>query len=61
MLIDFTVGNYRSFFAPMTLSLEATKLRAYEKSLDEQNVFQAALCHCFVARRFKRKCQWQTT
>jgi len=40
MLIDFTVGNYRSFFAPMTLSLEATKLRAYEKSLDEQNVFQ---------------------
>lgn len=40
MLIEFTVGNYRSFFEPMTLSLEATKLRANERTLDEQNVFQ---------------------
>lgn len=40
MLIEFTVGNYRSFFEPMTISLEATKLRANEKILDEQNVFR---------------------
>ncbi len=40
MFIEFTVGNYRSFFEPMTLSLEATKLRSDEKNLDEQNVFQ---------------------
>ncbi len=41
MLVEFTVGNYRSFYAPMTLSLEATKLRSTDKALDEQNVFQA--------------------
>ncbi len=41
MLIEFTVGNYRSFLTPMTLSLEATKLRANEKMLDEQNVFRS--------------------
>ena len=41
MFIEFTVGNYRSFFAPMTLSLEATTLQSAEKTLDEQNVFQS--------------------
>ena len=39
MLIEFTVGNYRSFYAPMTLSMQATRLHDHE-SIDEQNIFQ---------------------
>lgn len=39
MLIEFTVGNYRSFLEPVTLSLEATKLTSQDKSLDENTVF----------------------
>ncbi|MFH1633412.1 MAG: ATP-binding protein [Chloroflexota bacterium] len=39
MLIEFTIGNYRSFYAPMTLSMQATRLRDHE-SIDEQNIFQ---------------------
>jgi len=41
MLIEFSIGNYRSFYTPMTLSMEATKLRANEKTLDEQNIFRS--------------------
>lgn len=40
MLIEFSVGNYRSFYAPMTISMEATKLRANEKKLDEHSIFE---------------------
>ncbi len=40
MLIEFTVGNYRSFKDPVTFSLVATDLVAKDKSLDESNVFQ---------------------
>ncbi len=41
MLVEFSVGNYRSFHAPVTLSMQAAKLRASDKRLDEHNVFQA--------------------
>ena len=39
MLIEFTVGNYRSFKDPVTFSMVAAKLRAKDKTLDENNVF----------------------
>jgi len=39
MLIEFTVGNYRSFKDPVTFSMVAAKLRAKNKALDENNVF----------------------
>ena len=41
MLVEFSVGNYRSFHAPVTLSMQAAKLRSSDKRLDEHNVFQA--------------------
>jgi len=41
MLVEFSVGNYRSFHAPVTLSMQAAKLRSRNKRLDEHNVFQA--------------------
>lgn len=39
MLIEFSVGNYRSFRDIVTLSLVAAKLRSKPKELDENNVF----------------------
>ena len=39
MLIEFTVGNYRSFKDPVTFSMVAAKLTARNKALDENNVF----------------------
>ena len=39
MLIEFTVGNFRSFYQPATLSMLATLLRDDPK-LDENNIFQ---------------------
>jgi AAA15 family ATPase/GTPase len=39
MLIEFTVGNYRSFKQPVTFSMVAAKLRARDKTLDADNVF----------------------
>ena len=41
MLVEFSVGNYRSFHEPVTLSMQAAKLRASDKRLDCENVFQA--------------------
>ncbi len=41
MLVEFSVGNFRSFLQPVTLSMQAAKLRASDKSLDQGNVFQA--------------------
>lgn len=38
MLIEFTVGNYRSFHDPQTLSLLAAPLKSKDSSLDENNV-----------------------
>lgn len=40
MLIEFSVGNYRSFHAPVTLSMQAAKLSAGDKTVDENNVFR---------------------
>ncbi len=40
MLVEFTVGNFRSFYQPVTLSMLATPLRD-EPKLDESNIFQA--------------------
>lgn len=39
MLIEFTVGNFRSFAEPVTLSMEATKLRSQDPEVDERNSF----------------------
>lgn len=39
MLVEFTVGNYRSFREPQTLSLLAAPLKSKDSSLDENNVF----------------------
>jgi hypothetical protein len=42
MLIEFSVGNFRSFKEIVTLSMVAAKLSAKDKALDENNVFEAA-------------------
>ena len=39
MLIEFSVGNYRSFKEPVTLGMVAAKLRAKNKELDDNNLF----------------------
>ena len=39
MLIEFTVGNYRSFKDTVTLSMVAANLVSQDKSVDENNVF----------------------
>ncbi len=41
MLIEFSVGNYRSFKEVVTLSMVATKLTSRNKLLDEHHVFTA--------------------
>jgi hypothetical protein len=38
MLIEFRVGNFRSFKDPITFSMVAANIAAADKSLDEQNV-----------------------
>lgn len=42
MLIEFSVGNFRSFKDIVTLSMVAAKLTAKYKELDENNVFEVA-------------------
>lgn len=42
MLIEFSVGNFRSFKEIVTLSMVAAKLSSKDKALDENNVFEAA-------------------
>lgn len=42
MLIEFSVGNYRSFSEHQTLSLEAADIASQPPSLDEHNVFAAS-------------------
>ncbi|MEB3293470.1 MAG: ATP-binding protein [Synechococcales bacterium] len=39
MLIEFSVGNYRSFREPVTLSMVAANLVSKDKSLDSSNTF----------------------
>lgn len=39
MLIEFSVGNYRSFKEKVTFSMVAANLVAKDKKLDENNVF----------------------
>lgn len=41
MLIEFSVGNYRSFKEKVTFSMVAANLGSKEKILDENNVFEA--------------------
>ena len=41
MLIEFTVGNYRSFKDPQTWSMAATTLKAQESRVDENNVIRS--------------------
>lgn len=41
MLVEFSVGNYRSFKEPVTLSMLAAKLQASDKTVDVNNVFDA--------------------
>lgn len=40
MLIEFSVGNYRSFKEQATFSMVAANLVAKDKKLDENNVFE---------------------
>lgn len=40
MLIEFSVGNYRSFKDPVTFSMVAAKLHSQDKSLDENTVIR---------------------
>ncbi len=40
MLIEFSVGNYRSFHQPVTLSMQATSLK-HSGDIDKHNVFRA--------------------
>lgn len=40
MLVEFTVGNFRSFDEPVTLSMVAANIVSADKTLDENNVFQ---------------------
>ncbi len=40
MLIEFTVGNFRSFKEPATLSMVATKLVSQDRSLDENSIYE---------------------
>ena len=39
MLVEFSVGNYRSFKEPVTFSMVAANIVAKDKKLDENNVF----------------------
>ncbi|RQW07059.1 ATP-binding protein [candidate division KSB1 bacterium] len=40
MLIEFSVGNYRSFWSTVTLSMQAAKLRSGDKTVDANSVFE---------------------
>lgn len=40
MLVEFTVGNYRSFKEPVTFSMVAANLKAKNQELDQNNVFE---------------------
>lgn len=40
MLIEFSVGNYRSYKEQVTFSMVAANLSSKDKKLDEHNVFQ---------------------
>lgn len=42
MIIQFTVGNYRSFHEPVTLSMLAANISSKDKRLDDTNVFSVA-------------------
>jgi uncharacterized protein len=39
MIIEFTVGNYKSFKEPVTFSMVASNLTSKDKALDENNIF----------------------
>lgn len=41
MLIEFSVGNFRSFKDPVTLSMAAANIKAQNKTLNQGNVFQS--------------------
>jgi len=41
MLIEFSVGNFRSFKDPVTLSMVAAKIKARNKQLNQNNIFQS--------------------
>jgi AAA15 family ATPase/GTPase len=40
MLIEFTVGNFRSFKEPVTFSMVAAPITAKDKEVDERNTFE---------------------
>jgi uncharacterized protein len=41
MLVEFCVGNYRSFNETVTFSMEAANIKSQDKALDANNVFDA--------------------
>jgi len=42
MLVEFCVGNYRSFLDRVTLSMIAASIRSQDKELDKNNVFEVS-------------------
>ncbi len=42
MLIEFTVGNFRSFKEPVTFSMVAANLKSQDKAVDENNTFEVS-------------------
>lgn len=48
MLIEFTVGNYRSFKDKMTLSMLAANISSRPEELDTQNMFKAGRGHTLL-------------
>jgi hypothetical protein len=40
MLVEFSVGNFRSYYEPISLSLLAAPLHASDKRLDQENTFE---------------------
>ena len=43
MLVEFSVGNYRSFKEKVTLSMVAANIASKPESLDHENVFNTDL------------------
>ena len=41
MLVEFCIGNYRSFHHPVSFSLVAANLKSRPSEVDENNVFDA--------------------
>ena len=41
MILDFSIGNYRSFYREQTLNFRSTSLVSEDKSVDQQNIVES--------------------